>query len=314
MAELRDRAALERARARADLLEALAARRHRSPDVHLYFRSGTSSISGRGCSRRSTASPRIQPPAARTSRSAALLGTLRPGGERELPLADRPGRRDGTAERARGTSREAGRRGDGGAGGRVERAGERRPDRGRLNHDPGSRPFRGACGRSRRIRLCSRPSPSWPPLGWRSRSMAVSAIFLISIRTSKRTSRRTDLRDRVRRADGLLISSPEYAHGVPGAMKNALDWLVGGEEFIYKPVALLNASPRATHAQASLAETIRTMSGRLVPEASIAVPSLPRQARRRRASRRTRRSRVRCATRSRRSRWAIARFPDEAYF
>jgi chromate reductase len=84
----------------------------------------------------------------------------------------------------------------------------------------------------------------------------------------------TDLRERVRRADGLLISSPEYAHGVPGAMKNALDWLVGGEEFIYKPVALLNASPRATHAQASLAETITTMSGRLIAEASIAVPLL----------------------------------------
>jgi chromate reductase len=84
----------------------------------------------------------------------------------------------------------------------------------------------------------------------------------------------TDLRARVRRADGLLISSPEYAHGVPGAMKNALDWLVGGEEFIYKPVALLNASPRATHAQASLAETITTMSGRLIAEASIAVPLL----------------------------------------
>jgi NAD(P)H-dependent FMN reductase len=84
----------------------------------------------------------------------------------------------------------------------------------------------------------------------------------------------TDLRERVRRADGLLISSPEYAHGVPGVLKNALDWLVGGEEFIYKPVALLNASPRATHAQASLAETITTMSGRLVAEASIAVPLL----------------------------------------
>jgi chromate reductase len=84
----------------------------------------------------------------------------------------------------------------------------------------------------------------------------------------------TDLRTRVRWADGLLISSPEYAHGVPGAMKNALDWLVGGDEFIYKPVALLNASPRATHAQASLTETIKTMSGRLVAEASIAVQLL----------------------------------------
>src|ERR1700710_47156 len=84
----------------------------------------------------------------------------------------------------------------------------------------------------------------------------------------------TDLRDRVRRADGLLISSPEYAHGVPGAMKNALDWLVGGEEFIHKPVALLNASPRSHHAQESLAETITTMSGRLVAAASVAIPLL----------------------------------------
>jgi NAD(P)H-dependent FMN reductase len=84
----------------------------------------------------------------------------------------------------------------------------------------------------------------------------------------------TNLLAQVRWADGLLISSPEYAHGVPGAMKNALDWLVGGEEFIYKPVALLNASPRSHHAQDSLAETITTMSGRLVREASVAVPLL----------------------------------------
>ena len=84
----------------------------------------------------------------------------------------------------------------------------------------------------------------------------------------------TSFRVRVRDSDGLLLAVPEYAHGVPGALKNLLDWLVGGEEFIYKPVALLNASPRATHAQGSLRETIRTMSGHIVDEASIAVPLL----------------------------------------
>jgi chromate reductase, NAD(P)H dehydrogenase (quinone) len=86
----------------------------------------------------------------------------------------------------------------------------------------------------------------------------------------------TGLRAQVREAGALLFAVPEYAHGVPGALKNLLDWLVGGEEFIYKPVALLNASPRATHAQASLRETIQTMSGRIVEEASIAVPLLGR--------------------------------------
>ncbi|MBI2515486.1 MAG: NAD(P)H-dependent oxidoreductase [Opitutae bacterium] len=79
-------------------------------------------------------------------------------------------------------------------------------------------------------------------------------------------------RERVRTADGLLICSPEYAHGVPGSLKNALDWLVGGVEIVDKPVALLNASPYSTHAHASLAETLRTMSARVVPEASLTLP------------------------------------------
>jgi NAD(P)H-dependent FMN reductase len=83
-----------------------------------------------------------------------------------------------------------------------------------------------------------------------------------------------DFRARVAAASGLLISSPEYAHGVPGSFKNALDWLVGGPEFVYKPVALFNTSPRASFAQESLAETIRTMSGRIISEASLSLPLL----------------------------------------
>jgi NAD(P)H-dependent FMN reductase len=75
-------------------------------------------------------------------------------------------------------------------------------------------------------------------------------------------------------ADAVLIASPEYAHGVTGPMKNALDWMVGCEAFVNKPVALLNASPRAVHAQASLKETITVMSALIVEEASITVPIL----------------------------------------
>lgn len=80
-----------------------------------------------------------------------------------------------------------------------------------------------------------------------------------------------DLRARVAAADAMLISSPEYAHGPPGALKNALDWLVGGAEMPGKPVALLNASAHATHAQAALAETLRTMSAVLVEAACVTV-------------------------------------------
>jgi NAD(P)H-dependent FMN reductase len=80
------------------------------------------------------------------------------------------------------------------------------------------------------------------------------------------------LRAEVAAADALLICSPEYAHGVPGSLKNALDWLVSGSEIPYKPVGVLNVSSRSVHANASLIETLRTMSTVVVPDASITLP------------------------------------------
>ena len=73
----------------------------------------------------------------------------------------------------------------------------------------------------------------------------------------------TDLRARLRAADGVLISTPEYAHGVPGSLKNLLDWVVGSGELVDKPVALLHAS-RSPWALASIRETLSVMSARLV--------------------------------------------------
>ena len=70
----------------------------------------------------------------------------------------------------------------------------------------------------------------------------------------------------------ILICSPEYAHGVSGVLKNALDWIVGSGELMDKPIALINASGRATLAYASLKETLTTMSGRVVEDASITIP------------------------------------------
>jgi chromate reductase, NAD(P)H dehydrogenase (quinone) len=80
-----------------------------------------------------------------------------------------------------------------------------------------------------------------------------------------------DLRKQIGHADGVLISCPEYAHGIPGSFKNLLDWLVGSTEFPGKPVALLNTSPMSVHAPAQLAEILTTMNARLIREASITV-------------------------------------------
>jgi chromate reductase, NAD(P)H dehydrogenase (quinone) len=87
-----------------------------------------------------------------------------------------------------------------------------------------------------------------------------------------------ELRAQIGRADGIVICSPEYAHGVPGVLKNALDWLVSSLEFPGKPVALINISPRSIHAQASLAETLKTMSAMLIVDSAFTI-ALPRERR-----------------------------------
>jgi chromate reductase len=82
-----------------------------------------------------------------------------------------------------------------------------------------------------------------------------------------------ELRELLIAADAVVISSPEYAHGVPGVLKNLLDWLVSTGELVGKPVALLNASPSGgLYAQAALLETLRTMNWNVVDGASLIEP------------------------------------------
>jgi chromate reductase, NAD(P)H dehydrogenase (quinone) len=77
------------------------------------------------------------------------------------------------------------------------------------------------------------------------------------------------LRQQIQSSDGMIISIPEYAHGVPGSFKNALDWLVSSIEFPGKPVALINTNPRATIALNSLREILVTMSAQIIEPANL---------------------------------------------
>ena len=81
----------------------------------------------------------------------------------------------------------------------------------------------------------------------------------------------SEFRARLNAADGILICSPEYAHGVPGVLKNALDWIVSSGELMHKPVALLNASFASTHAHAALSETLSVMMARLDSQTSLRI-------------------------------------------
>ncbi len=84
-----------------------------------------------------------------------------------------------------------------------------------------------------------------------------------------------DWRATLHKADAVLICSPEYAHGVPGVLKNALDWIVSSGELMHKPVALLNLSLQSTHAQNSLRETLSVMMANVIENDAfhLALPS-----------------------------------------
>ena len=76
-------------------------------------------------------------------------------------------------------------------------------------------------------------------------------------------------------ADGVLICTPEYAHGMPGSLKNLLDWTVSSGDFADKPVAALSASPYATGgemAHASLLTTLKMLSATVPEGATLSIP------------------------------------------
>ncbi|MBC8122183.1 MAG: NAD(P)H-dependent oxidoreductase [Gemmatimonadaceae bacterium] len=84
-----------------------------------------------------------------------------------------------------------------------------------------------------------------------------------------------NLRALLQEADGVLICTPEYAYGMPGVLKNALDWTVSTGEFAGKPVVAISASPYSTggaQAHASLVLTLSALAANTVEPGSLIVP------------------------------------------
>lgn len=89
-----------------------------------------------------------------------------------------------------------------------------------------------------------------------------------------------DLRECIKTANAVIICTPEYAYGMPGSLKNALDWLVSSAELYGKPVAALSASPSERGGDRALTWLLQTLSalGAEVPNgASFAVPFVPKK-------------------------------------
>lgn len=60
-------------------------------------------------------------------------------------------------------------------------------------------------------------------------------------------------------SDALFIASPEYGHSLPGALKNAVDWVIGSGELETKLIAVTASTPGPGRGQRGLDALLQTL-------------------------------------------------------
>ena len=81
-----------------------------------------------------------------------------------------------------------------------------------------------------------------------------------------------DFRQQLDEAAGVLICTPEYAHGVPGSLKNAIDWTISSSQFPHKPTMLITASTGGEYGHRALIETLKAIEAKNIDELQMIIP------------------------------------------
>jgi chromate reductase len=81
-----------------------------------------------------------------------------------------------------------------------------------------------------------------------------------------------EFRKEIAAADGIIICSPEYAFGVPGSLKNAIDWTVGSGSFVDKPLVLITAATGGEKAHVALLNILTAVSAKVPEDGALLVP------------------------------------------
>lgn len=80
-----------------------------------------------------------------------------------------------------------------------------------------------------------------------------------------------DFRQQVNNAEGIIICTPEYAHGVPGTLKNAIDWTISSSQFPHKPTMLITASTVGSFGHKALLETLKAIEAKNIDNLQLVI-------------------------------------------
>lgn len=86
-----------------------------------------------------------------------------------------------------------------------------------------------------------------------------------------------EFRQELNEADALIFCTPEYARGIPGVLKNAIDWLVSSGQLLNKTVAVITASPMVSggeKAQTSFLQTLEMLNANVVKNGTLVISSV----------------------------------------
>lgn len=83
-----------------------------------------------------------------------------------------------------------------------------------------------------------------------------------------------DFRNNIKKADGILICTPEYIFGIPSGLKNAIEWCVSTTVFSDKPIGLITASANGQKGHEELQLIMKTMMTKFTNQTTLLIQGI----------------------------------------
>ncbi len=84
----------------------------------------------------------------------------------------------------------------------------------------------------------------------------------------------SDFREKILKADGLLICTPEYIFSIPSCLKNAIEWCVSTTVFSGKPTGLITASAQGLKGHEELKLIMKTVETNFTEDTTLLIQGI----------------------------------------